>query len=74
MAKFGEYSLQNDQDKAMVSDYPDVLEKAFVIFRLTSFAHNLRSEISTTRKVFFYDNGVRNTIINIFQDHKNVLS
>lgn len=53
-------------DKTTVSDYLDLLEKAFVIFRLAPFARNLRNEISSTRKVYFYDNGVRNTIINNF--------
>jgi predicted AAA+ superfamily ATPase len=53
-------------DKKTVSDYLDLLEKAFVIFRLAPFARNLRNEISSTRKVYFYDNGVRNTIINNF--------
>lgn len=53
-------------DKATVSDYIDLLEKVFVIFRLNPFTRNLRNEISTTRKIYFYDNGVRNTIINNF--------
>lgn len=53
-------------DKATVSEYLDLLEKAFVIFRLTPFARNLRNEITSTRKIYFYDNGVRNTIINNF--------
>jgi predicted AAA+ superfamily ATPase len=53
-------------DKATVSDYIDLLEKAFVVFRLDPFARNLRNEISSTRKIYFYDNGVRNTIINNF--------
>ncbi|HVU57013.1 MAG TPA: ATP-binding protein [Puia sp.] len=53
-------------DKATISEYIDLLEKTFVIFRLTPFARNLRNEISTTRKIYFYDNGVRNTIINNF--------
>jgi len=53
-------------DKATVSNYIDLLEKAFVIFRLTPFARNLRNEINTTRKIYFYDNGVRNTLINNF--------
>lgn len=53
-------------DKATISEYLDLLEKAFVIFRLTPFARNLRNEITSTRKVYFYDNGVRNTIINNF--------
>ncbi|HWK02104.1 MAG TPA: ATP-binding protein [Puia sp.] len=53
-------------DKTTVNDYIDLLEKTFVIFRLNPFARNLRNEISSTRKIYFYDNGVRNTIINNF--------
>lgn len=53
-------------DKATVNTYIDLLEKSFVIFRLNPFARNLRNEISTSRKIYFYDNGVRNTIINNF--------
>jgi predicted AAA+ superfamily ATPase len=53
-------------DKATVNAYIDLLEKTFVIFRLNPFARNLRNEISSTRKIYFYDNGVRNTIINNF--------
>ena len=53
-------------DKATINAYIDLLEKSFVIFRLNPFARNLRNEISSTRKIYFYDNGVRNTIINNF--------
>lgn len=53
-------------DRATVSAYIDLLEKSFVIFRLTPFSRNLRNEINSTRKIYFYDNGVRNTIINNF--------
>jgi uncharacterized protein len=53
-------------DKATVANYLDLLEKAFVVFRLFPFARNLRKEIATSRKIFFYDNGVRNTILNNF--------
>jgi len=53
-------------DKATVSNYIDLLEKSFVIFRLNPFARNLRNEINTSRKIYFYDNGVRNSIINNF--------
>jgi len=42
----------------------DLLEKAFVIFKLPPFARNLRNEINTSRKIYFYDNGIRNTLIN----------
>jgi predicted AAA+ superfamily ATPase len=53
-------------DKTTVSSYIDLLEKTFVVFKLNPFARNLRNEINSTRKIYFYDNGVRNTIINNF--------
>ncbi|TCC99832.1 ATP-binding protein [Pedobacter psychroterrae] len=53
-------------DKATVNNYIDLLEKSFVIFRLNPLARNLRNEISTSRKIYFYDNGIRNSIINNF--------
>ena len=51
-------------DKATVSSYIDLLEKSFVVFRLNPFARNLRNEINSSRKVYFYDNGIRNMVIN----------
>lgn len=51
-------------DKVTVTSYIDLLEKAFVIFRLSPFSRNLRNEIKTSRKIYFYDNGVRNVLIN----------
>lgn len=51
-------------DKATVAKYLDLLEKAFIVFRLTSFSRNQRNEIKNNRKIYFYDNGVRNAIIN----------
>jgi uncharacterized protein len=50
-------------DKNTVSNYIDILEKAFVIFKLKSFSNNLRNEIKTNQKIYFYDNGIRNMII-----------
>ena len=50
-------------DKKTISSYLDLLEKAFIIFRLQPFSRNLRSEISTTRKIYFYDTGIRNSLI-----------
>jgi len=50
-------------DKNTVSHYIDLLEKAFIIFRLAPFNRNLRTEISSSRKVYFYDNGIRNAVI-----------
>lgn len=51
-------------DKNTVSIYIDLLEKAFVIFRLQPLSRNLRNEISTSRKFYFFDTGIRNILIN----------
>lgn len=53
-------------DKNTVQTYLDLLEKAFVIFRLQPLSRNLRNEISTNRKIFFYDSGIRNALISNF--------
>ena len=53
-------------DKNTVNNYIDLLEKSFVIFRLNSFSKNLRNEIKANKKIYFYDNGVRNMIIGNF--------
>jgi hypothetical protein len=47
--------------------YVDLLEKAFVIFRLPPFSRSLRSEIGKKNKIFFYDTGIRNSIIQQYQ-------
>lgn len=46
-----------------VARYIDLLEKSFVIFRLKGLSRNLRKEISKMDKIFFYDLGIRNTLI-----------
>ena len=51
-------------DKKTVQNYIDLLEKVFIIFRLNPLSRNLRKEISTRRKIYFYDNGIRNALIN----------
>lgn len=58
-------------DPKTVNHYIDILEKAFVIFRLPAFSRNLRNEIKTNRKVYFYDNGVRNAVMGAFQPLPN---
>jgi uncharacterized protein len=54
-------------DPKTVTAYIDLLEKAFVLFRLPAFSRNLRDEIKTNRKIFFYDNGIRNAVIGQLQ-------
>ena len=53
-------------DKNTVANYIEVLEKGYVIFRLSSFSRNLRNEIKTNQKIYFYDTGVRNAILGNF--------
>lgn len=53
-------------DKNTIQTYLELLEKAFVIFRLQPLSRNLRNEISSSRKIYFYDTGVRNALISNF--------
>ena len=53
-------------DKNTVASYIDLLGQAYVIFKLPSFSKNLRNEIKTNQKIYFYDTGVRNMIIGNF--------
>ncbi|WP_127140149.1 ATP-binding protein [Flagellimonas marinaquae] len=63
---FNELSQLIGVDKNTVSNYIEILEKGYVIFRLTSFNRNLRNEIKTNQKIYFYDTGVRNALIGNF--------
>lgn len=51
-------------DKHTVATYLDVLEQAFVIFTLMPFSRNLRNELRKSRKVYFWDTGIRNALLN----------
>jgi hypothetical protein len=50
-------------DKATVETYIELLEKAFIVFRLNPYSGNLRNEIRKFSKVYFWDNGIRNAVI-----------
>ena len=52
--------------KNTVQHYVDLLEKGYVIFRLSSFSRNIRNEIKQNRKIYFVDTGIRNTLIGNF--------
>ncbi|MDT8389341.1 MAG: DUF4143 domain-containing protein [Lentisphaeria bacterium] len=52
--------------KNTVDRYLDLLEKVFVIYCRTGFSRNLRKQITKSRRYYFYDNGVRNALINNF--------
>jgi predicted AAA+ superfamily ATPase len=49
--------------KNTVDSYIQILEKAFIIFRLKPYSRNLRNELKEMRKIYFFDTGIRNVII-----------
>lgn len=53
-------------DSKTIDKYLDLLEKCYVIFRLGGLSRNLRTELKRAKKIYFYDNGVRNAIIQQF--------
>jgi predicted AAA+ superfamily ATPase len=60
---FNELGAQLSMSKDTVASYVDLLEQSYVIFRLGGFSRNLRKEVSKRDKIYFWDIGVRNTII-----------
>lgn len=58
-------------DSKTVEKYVVLLEQCFVIFRLGSFSRNLRNELKNSKKIYFYDNGIRNAIIANFSLAEN---
>jgi len=59
-----------DMDRKTVESYLDILEQTYIIFRMPSFSRNLRKELGKRYKIFFYDLGLRNTLINNFNPLK----
>lgn len=60
---FNELSSLLQVDKNTIITYVNLLEQAYIIFRLQPLSRNLRNEISTSKKIYFYDNGIRNSLI-----------
>jgi predicted AAA+ superfamily ATPase len=54
-------------DKNTINRYLDILEKGYVIYQLPSYSRNIRNELKKSKKIYFYDIGVRNTIIGNFK-------
>lgn len=53
-------------NRETVERYLDLLEKSFVIFKVSGFSRNLRKEVAKNNRYYFYDNGVRNSLIQNF--------
>jgi len=49
-----------------VQKYIDLLEQSYVLFKLNSFSRNIRKELTKSFKIYFFDNGIRNALINNF--------
>lgn len=58
-------------DNQTVERYIDLLEKSYILFRLPALSRNVRNELKKSRKIYFYDNGVRNAVINNFKPLHN---
>lgn len=65
-ASYGELVAMVGVNKATVEFYIDLLEKTFVVFRLPSRSRNVRNEIRKGRKIYFWDNGIRDAVIGNF--------
>jgi predicted AAA+ superfamily ATPase len=61
-----ELSKMVQLNKMTVERYLDLLAKVFIIYPLPGFSRNLRKEVSKSKKWYFYDNGIRNALINDF--------
>ena len=68
---YNELSLLCGLDAKTVASYISILEQAYIIFRLGSFSRNLRNELKHSRKIYFYDNGIRNALIGNFSQAEN---
>ena len=55
-------------DQRTVKRYIEIFEQSFIIYRLNPISKNSRSEIIKSSKIYFYDIGLRNAIINNFED------
>jgi predicted AAA+ superfamily ATPase len=60
---YNELAQTVGSDAKTVEKYIDLLEKCYVLFRLPALSRNLRSELKRGKKIYFYDNGVRNALI-----------
>lgn len=63
---YNELAQLLNSDKETIEKYIDLLEKTSIIFRLNALSRNVRNEIKNGRKIYFYDNGIRNAVLGNF--------
>ncbi len=68
---YNELSRLLQVDRKTIEEYVFLLEQAFIIKRLPPLSRNLRSEINTSRKIYFWDNGIRNAILGNYEPIEN---
>lgn len=64
---YNELGKQLGLSKNTVENYLDLLSKVFIVYRVGAYSTNQRKEISKSSKWYFYDNGIRNAILNDFR-------
>ncbi len=60
---FNELAQLVGADKGTVEKYIQLFEQTFIVFQLPSYSRNVRNELKKSRKIYFYDNGIRNAVI-----------
>lgn len=68
---FNELGSLCSLDSKTVEKYINLLEKTFVIFKVGSFSRNIRNELKNSKKIYFFDNGIRNALISNFNQIEN---
>ena len=63
---YNEIAQTIGSDSKTVEKYVDLLEKCYIVFRLSAFSRNLRTELKKSKKIYFYDNGIRNAVLQNF--------
>jgi uncharacterized protein len=68
---YNELGMLSGLDNETVEKYITLLEQTFIIFRVGSYSKNLRNELKKAKKIYFVDNGIRNSLINNFLPIEN---
>jgi hypothetical protein len=68
LINYSELAISLKADQRKIKRYIEIFEQSFIMFRLYPYSKNKRYEISKTAKIFFYDVGVRNALIEDFSD------
>lgn len=63
---YNELAQTVGSDSKTVERYIDLMEKCFIVFRLPALSRNLRTELKKSRKIYFYDTGIRNAVLQNF--------